>query len=44
VRFQIEQGDKNLEYLNSLGAILYELGYINSSKPKLVQKSYLDQK
>lgn len=44
VRFQIEQGDNHSEYLNSLGEILYELGYVNSSKPKWVQKSYLDKK
>jgi len=44
VRFQIEQGDNNYEYLNYLGEILYELGYVNSSKPKLVKKSYLDKK
>lgn len=44
VRFQIEQGDNNSQYINYIGEILYELGYVNSPKPKLVHKSHLDQK
>ena len=44
MRFQIEQGDNNSQYINYIGEILYELGYVNSPKPKLVHKSHLDQK
>lgn len=40
VRFQIEQGDKNLDYLKDLSTTLYNFGYTNSSEPKLVPKSY----